>query len=85
MAGKTWQNLKRENVFQNAKTTYVTRQLKTDLVFKVPWLAFWGTEMRWCICCEEDDDEEDDVTLAALVRGQPSVPGAERGRELVAQ
>lgn len=43
-------------------------------------------EIRCCICCkEEDDEEEDEVAFAALDRGQPSVPGAERGRELVAQ
>lgn len=43
--------------------------------------------MRCCICCEEDDDEEeeDEVALAALDRGQPSVPGADLGRELVAE
>lgn len=48
-----------------------------------PWLELGGTEIRCCICCEEEDDEEEDE--AALDRGQPSVPGAERGRELVAQ
>lgn len=41
--------------------------------------------MRCCICCEEDDEEDDEVALAALDRGQPRVPGAERGRELVTQ
>lgn len=53
-----------------------------------PLLELGGTEIRCCISCEEDDDdeqEEDDVALARLDRGQPSVPGAERGRELVAQ
>lgn len=53
--------------------------------FKLPWPELGGTEIRCCICCEEDDDEEEDeVAFAAPDRGQPSVPGAERGRELVA-
>lgn len=33
-------------------------------------------------CCKEEDDEEEEA-LAALERGQPSVLGAERGRELL--
>lgn len=51
-----------------------------------PWLEFGGTEIRCCICCEEEDDEEEiEEAFAALDRGQPSVPGAERGRELEGQ
>lgn len=42
--------------------------------------------MRWCFCSvEADGGEVDEVAFGALDRGQPSVPGAERGRELVAQ
>lgn len=57
------------------------------LRFWSPWFEFDGTEIRWCICCKEevDEEEEDEVEFAALDRGQPSVPGAERGKELVAQ
>lgn len=40
-------------------------------------------ETRWCISCKEEE-EEDEGVFAALDRGQPRVPGAERGRELVA-
>lgn len=37
-------------------------------------------------CCkEEDDEEEEEEAFAVLDRGQPSVLGAERGRELVVQ
>jgi len=41
-------------------------------------------EIRCCICCKAEDDEYGEA-FTALDRGQPSVPGAERGRELVAQ
>lgn len=37
-------------------------------------------------CCKEEDDEEEEegeVAFVVLDRGQPSVLGAERGRELV--
>lgn len=35
-------------------------------------------------CCkEEDDEEEEEVAFEVLEWGQPSVLGAERGRELV--
>lgn len=54
-------------------------------LFKLPWLEFGGTEIRCCICCDDEDDVEDEVVFAALDRGQPSVPGAERGSELVAE
>lgn len=51
----------------------------------LPWLEFGGTEIRCCICCkEEGDEEEDEVAFPQPDLGQPSVPGAERGRELVA-
>lgn len=51
----------------------------------LPWLEFGGTEIRCCICCkEEGDEEEDEVAFPEPDLGQPSVPGAERGRELVA-
>lgn len=43
-------------------------------------------DTRCCNCCkEEDDEEEEEVAFAVLERGQPSVLGAERGRELVVQ
>lgn len=41
-------------------------------------------DIRCCGCCkEEDDEEEEEVAFVVLDRGQPSVLGAERGRELV--
>lgn len=45
-------------------------------------------DTRCCNCCKEEDDEEEEeeeVAFAVLERGQPSVLGAERGRELVVQ
>lgn len=44
-------------------------------------------DTRCCNCCKEEDDEEEEeeVAFAVLERGQPSVLGAERGRELLAQ
>lgn len=52
----------------------------TALIVTLPWLG--GTEIRCWICCEDADEEDKEV---ALERGQPRVPGAERGRELVAE
>lgn len=44
-------------------------------------------DTRCCNCCKEEDDEEEEeeVAFSVLERGQPSVLGAERGRELLAQ
>lgn len=36
-------------------------------------------------CCEEAGDDEGEEAFVVLDRGQPSVLGAERGRELVVQ
>lgn len=46
----------------------------------LPWLEFRETDAR---CCREEDDEEEEEAFAAAERGQPSVLGAERGRELL--
>lgn len=46
-------------------------------------------DTRCCNRCKEEggeeEEEEEEVAFAGLERGQPSVLGAERGRELVAQ
>lgn len=44
-------------------------------------------DSRCCNCCKEDDEEEEEeeVAFAEQERGQPSVLGAERGRELLVQ
>lgn len=71
---------------QSIKSNMQASNGSTEPLFKLPWLEFGGTEIRCCMSCEEEvDEEEDEVAFAALDRGQPSVPGAERGRELVAQ
>lgn len=41
--------------------------------------------MRCCIFWELGDEDGEEALFVTLDRGQPRVPGAERGRELVAQ
>lgn len=51
----------------------------------LPWPELGGTEIRCCICCrEEGGEEEKEGEGEEPDLGHPSVPGAERGRELVA-
>lgn len=42
-------------------------------------------EIRCCICCREEagEEEENEGEGEELDLGHPSVPGAERGRELL--
>lgn len=53
----------------------------------LPWIELGEMDTRCCNCCKEEDDEEEEeeVAFAVLEWGQPSVLGAERGRELVVQ
>ncbi len=78
--------MKEDETFNHRGQQNTVFQPDVKFPFELPWLEFGGTAIRCCICCEErDEEEEDEVAFAALDRGQPSVPGAERGRELVAQ
>lgn len=40
-------------------------------------------EIRCCICCSEEEEKDGDWEGVGPDLGHPSVPGAERGRELV--
>lgn len=50
--------------------------------FSLPWTELGEMDIR---CCEEAGDDEGEEAFVVLDRGQPSVLGAERGRELVVQ
>lgn len=53
----------------------------------LPWPELGGTEIRCWICCREEGGEEEKEGEGEGEEpdfGHPRVPGAERGRELVA-